>query len=399
MALISIEDPRRRAAQPKGFALFALGFRPFFLGAGLSAVLLMALWLVLYRSGAQFGLSYPSVLWHAHEMIFGFTGAVIAGFLLTAVQNWTQVRTAHGAPLVVLFALWLMARITPFLPGLPMILAALPDLLFFPAVMIAIAKPILRVKQARNYAFPLMLAMLTVADVLVQSEMLGYMQQTARLGNTLAVYMIVLMIVVMGGRVIPSFTDSKLLTQARRWKAVEWLAPATTLAVLAAVLADPLAPLTGLVAALAALVHGLRLYGWHTRKLWSVPLLWVLHLGYGWIVLGFVLVTLSTLGWLAPSLAVHAFTAGAIGTLTLGMMARVGLGHTGRMLEPARIISAAFALIALAALFRVAGPLAFPKAYGLVIILSGMLWMLAFGIFAVVYLPVLIRPRVDGKEG
>jgi len=266
-------------------------------------------------------------------------------------------------------------------------------------VMIAIAVPILRVKQARNYAFPLMLAMLTVANVLVQGEMLGWMHQTARLGETLAIYMIVVMIVVMGGRVIPSFTDNKLRTQARRWKAVEWLAPATTLAVLAAVLADPLAPVTGLAAAAAALVHGLRLYGWHTGKLWSVPLLWVLHLGYGWIVVGFILVALSTLGWLAPSLATHAFTAGAIGTLTLGMMARVGLGHTGRMLEPARIIRAAFGLIVLAALVRVAGPLVSPQAYGQAIVLSGLLWMLAFGIFALVYLPVLIQPRVDGKEG
>jgi uncharacterized protein involved in response to NO len=399
MAIISIEDPSPRSAPPKGFALFALGFRPFFLGAGLSAVLLMALWLTLYHSAGQIGLTYPPMLWHAHEMIFGFTGAVIAGFLLTAVQNWTQLRTLHGAPLAILFALWVAGRIAPFVHVVPKELAALPDILFFPAVMIAIARPIVRVKQARNYAFPLMLAMLTVANVLVQGEMLGCMHGTARLGNTLAVYMIVLMIVVMGGRVIPSFTDSKLRTQARRWKAVEWLAPATTLAVLAAMLADPLAPLTGLLAALAAAVHGLRMYGWHTRRLWSVPLLWVLHLGYGWIVLGFALVVLSTPGWVAPSLALHAFTAGAIGTLTLGMMARVALGHTGRMLEPAKITSLAFVLIGVAALVRVAGPLVFPQAYGLEIVLSGLLWMLAFGIFTLVYLPVLIRPRVDGKEG
>jgi uncharacterized protein involved in response to NO len=399
MAIISIEDPRPRAAPPKGFALFALGFRPFFLGAGLSAVLLMALWLALYRSAAQFGLHVPPVLWHAHEMIFGFTGAVIAGFLLTAVQNWTQIRTPRGTPLMVLFALWVSARIAPFLPGLPVDLAALPDLLFFPAVMIAIARPIVRVKQARNYAFPIMLAMLSVANLLVQGEMLGWMHGTARVGSDLAVYMIVLMIVMMGGRVIPSFTDSKLRSQARRWKALEWLAPATTLAVLAAVLADPLARLTGLVAAFAAAVHCWRLYGWHTRRLWSVPLLWVLHLGYGWIVLGFALVSLSTLGWVASSVALHAFTAGAIGTLTLGMMARVALGHTGRLLEPAKIMGLAFVLIGMAALVRVGGPLAFPKAYDLAILLSGVLWMLAFGIFALLYLPILIRPRVDGKEG
>ncbi len=400
MAVITIEDPRRRAAPPKGFALFALGFRPFFLGAGVSAVLLMALWLVLFRNGGQFGLILTPVLWHAHEMIFGFAGAVIAGFLLTAVQNWTQIRTLHGVPLGILFGLWVAARIAPFVHGVPKELTALPDLLFFPAVMIAIARPIIRTRQTRNYGFPLMLAMLTVANVLVQGEMLGCLHGTARLGNTLAVYMIVLMIVVMGGRVIPSFTDSKLRTQARRWKAVEWLAPASTLAVLAALLAGPLAtPLTGLVAALAAVVHGLRLCGWHTRKLWTVPLLWVLHLGYGWIVIGFILVTLSTFGWLAPSLAVHAFTAGAVGTLTLGMMARVALGHTGRMLEPARMISWAFGLIVFAALVRVAGPAMLPRAYGLAITLSGLIWMVAFGLFTAVYLPVLIQPRVDGKEG
>ena len=399
MAVISIEDPRQRTTPPKGFALFALGFRPFFLGAGVSAVLLMALWIVLFRNGGQFGLILPSVLWHAHEMIFGFAGAVIAGFLLTAVQNWTQVRTLHGAPLGVLFALWVAARIAPFVHGVPKELTALPDLLFFPAVMIAIARPIMRTRQVRNYGFPLMLSMLTVANVLVQGEMLGCMHGTATLGNTLAVYMIVLMIVVMGGRVIPSFTDAKLRTQARRWKVVEWLAPASALAVLAAALANPPAPLTGLAATFAAGVHGLRLYGWHTRKLWMVPLLWVLHLGYGWIVIGFILVALSTLGWLPPSLAVHAFTAGAIGTLTLGMMARVALGHTGRMLEPARIISWAFGLIVVAALVRVAGPLVFAQAYDLAITLSGLIWMLAFGIFVLVYLPVLVRPRVDGKEG
>ena len=399
MALTSIEDPQRRAAPPKGFALFALGFRPFFVGAGLAAVLLMGLWLGLYRNVGQFDLIVPPMLWHAHEMIFGFTGAVIAGFLLTAVQNWTQVRTPYGVPLSILFVLWLAARLAPFVHAVPPVLAALPDMLFFPAVMVAIARPILRVRQARNYAFPLMLAMLTVANVLVQGEMLGWMRGTARLGNTLAVYAIVLMIVVMGGRVIPSFTDNKLRSQARRWKAVEWLAPATTLALLAALLAAPVAPLTGLVAAFAAVVHGVRLYGWHTGKLWSVPLLWVLHLGYGWVVLGFALVALSTVGWVAPSIALHALTAGAIGTLTLGMMARVSLGHTGRMLEPAKIISLSFALIGFAALVRVAAPLAFPQAYGTEILLSGLLWMLAFGIFTLVYLPVLIQPRVDGKEG
>ena len=399
MALITLEDPRRRTAPPKGFALFALGFRPFFLGAGLSAVLLMGLWLVMYQKGTRLDVPYPPMLWHAHEMIFGYAGVVIAGFLLTAVQNWTQIRTPSGTLLVALFILWLVGRIAPFIPGLPMGIASLLDLLFFPAVILAIAKPIVRVKQTRNYAFPFMLGMLTLANVLVHSEFLGFGQGTARVGYTLAVYMIVLMMVVMGGRVIPSFTDSKLRSQAKRWKVIEWLAPVTTLVVLSAALFDPVSAITGLVAAVAAAVHGLRLYGWHTRRLWSVPLLWVLHLGYGWIVVGFALVALSTMGWLAPSTALHAFTVGAIGTLTLGMMARVSLGHTGRMLEPAKIVSVAFGLIVAAALVRVGGPLIFPQRYDWAILLSGFIWMLAFAVFVVVYAPFLIQPRQDGKEG
>jgi uncharacterized protein involved in response to NO len=399
MALITLEDPRRRTAPPKGFALFALGFRPFFLGAGLAAVLLMGLWLVVYRNGAWPDFPYPPMLWHAHEMIFGYAGAVIAGFLLTAVQNWTQIRTPSGVPLAALFVLWLAGRIAAFLPGLPMGIASLLDILFFPAVMVAIAKPIIRVKQVRNYAFPFMLGMLTLANGLAHMELLGLAAGAANAGFTLAVYMIVLMIVVMGGRVIPSFTDSKLRSQARRWKLIEWLAPATTLLVMVTALLDPVSKLAALAAAIAAAVHGLRLYGWHTRKLWSVPLLWVLHLGYAWIVVGFALVALSALGWVAASTAIHAFTAGAIGTLTLGMMSRVSLGHTGRMLEPASVVSVAFGLIVAAAVVRVGGPLIFTGGDDWAILLSGLLWMLAFALFIVVYAPFLIQPRQDGKEG
>jgi len=397
MALISIDELKPLPPQPK-FALFALGFRPFFLGAGIFAVLLIALWLVFYRGNFPLALFIPPAQWHAHEMIFGFTGAVIAGFLLTAVQNWTGMRTPSGMPLALLFMLWLAGRLTPFVPGSPSELYALIDAALFPAVMIAIAHPILRAKQLRNAAFPLMLAMLTISNLLVHAEWLGY-AHTAHIGFVLAIYMIVLMMVVMGGRVIPSFTDGKLRTQAKRWKAVEWLAPATTLATLAAVLVLPVSPFTALIAAAAAAVHAVRLAGWYTSKYWSVPLLWVLHLGYGWIVVGFMLTALGALDMIAPSLALHAFTAGAIGTLTLGMMARVSLGHTGRMLEPAKIVHLAFGLITLAAAIRVCWPIVMPGTYAAAILVSSLFWMAAFAIFVFVYAPILIQPRVDGKPG
>lgn len=397
MALISIDELKPLTPQPK-FAPFALGFRPFFLGAGVFAVLLIALWLALYRGSLPLALFIPAEQWHAHEMIFGFTGAVIAGFLLTAVQNWTGMKTPSGRPLAILFFLWLAGRLVPFVPDSPSELYALIDAALFPAVMIAIARPIMRAKQLRNAAFPLMLAMLTISNLLVHAEWLGY-AHTAHIGIVLAIYMIVLMMVVMGGRVIPSFTDGKLRTQARRWKVVEWLAPATVVATLAAILILPFSPFTALIAAIAAAVHAVRLAGWYTSKYWSVPLLWVLHLGYGWIVIGFVLTALAAVKIVTPSLALHAFTAGAMGTLTLGMMARVSLGHTGRMLEPAKIVHLAFGLITLAAAIRVGWPIVMPGTYATAILVSGLLWMAAFAIFVFVYAPILVQSRMDGKPG
>lgn len=397
MALISIDELKPLPPQPK-YAPFALGFRPFFLGAGIFSVLLIGLWLAFYKGNLPLALFIPTEQWHAHEMLFGFSGAVIAGFLLTAVQNWTGMRTPSGKLLALLFFLWLAGRLTPFVPDLPSELYALIDIALFPAIMIAIARPILRAKQIRNAGFPVMLGMLTLSNMMVHAQWLGY-AQTATAGFLLAIYMIVLMMVVMGGRVIPSFTDGKLRTQAKRWKALEWLAPATTLATLAAVLVLPVSPLTALIASAAAAVHAVRLAGWYTRKYWSVPLLWVLHLGYGWIVIGFVLTSLGSLQIVAPSLALHAFTTGAIGTLTLGMMARVSLGHTGRMLEPARIVHLAFGLITLGAAIRVCLPIVMPDSYATAILVSGLFWMAAFAIFVLIYAPILIQSRVDGKPG
>jgi uncharacterized protein involved in response to NO len=396
MALISVDELLPQPPQPK-FALFALGFRPFFLGAGVFAVLLIALWLVFYRGNFPLALFIPPAQWHAHEMIFGFTGAVIAGFLLTAVQNWTGMKTPSGMPLAILFLLWLAGRLVPFVPDSPSELYALIDAALFPAVMVAIARPILRAKQLRNAAFPVMLAMLTMANLLVHAEWLGY-AQTANIGFMLAIYTIVLMMVVMGGRVIPSFTDNKLRTKARRWKVIEWLAPATTLATLAAVLILPVSFVTALIAAIAAVVHAVRLAGWHTGKYWSVPLLWVLHLGYGWIVIGFALTALAALEIVAPTLALHAFTAGAMGTLTLGMMARVSLGHTGHMLEPAKLINLSFVLMTAAACIRVFLPV-IANAQQMAVMLSGLFWISAFALFVFIYTPILILRRVDGKAG
>jgi len=378
---------------------FALGFRPFFLAAGMYAVLLMGLWLLKLR-GTVAPTDLSPIVWHGHEMLFGFTVAVIAGFLLTAAQNWTGIRTPSGTPLAALFLVWLAGRIGFLLPGLPAMLVAAVDLAFLPVLALTLAWPIMRAKQLHNYPFPLLLLVLAAANVLVHGETFGWTTDTARLGLRLAAYVVVTMIVLMGGRVIPSFTDNKLGTRARRWKTIETLVPVVTLAALGATLAAPASIVTALLAAIAAVVHAIRLAGWYTNKYWSVPLLWVLHLGYAWITLGFALLALSAAGvGTAASSALHAFTAGGIGVLTLGMMARVSLGHTGRMLEPARLITLAFVAVNLAACVRVFLPLAFPATLAQGYAVSGILWMLAFGTFAAIYLPILMRPRVDGRKG
>ena len=398
MALIPIENMQKRPPLT-GWAPFALGFRPFFLAAGVYAVALLALWLAVLQGGIELG-SLPPHLWHGHEMLFGFAVAVIAGFLLTAAQNWTGIRTPSGAPLAVLFLLWLAGRLGFLIPGLPVELVALADLVFLPALAFALALPILKARQLHNYPFPAMLLALTAANALVHLDALGWSWNTASLGLHLAAYVVVTMIVVVGGRVIPSFTDNKLRTRARRWKSLEILVPAATLAALLAALIAPVSPITALLAAIAAAVHAVRLAGWYTRKFWSVPLLWVLHLGYAWIALGFALLALAAAGLdAAAGSALHAFTAGGIGVLTLGMMARVSLGHSGRLLEPAPAMTWAFVAINLAALFRVVLPLLFPAASMPGMSVSGLLWMAAFGLFVAIYTPILLRPRVDGKPG
>ena len=398
MAMLPIEDLQQRPPLT-GWAPFALGFRPFFLSAGIYAVLMMVLWLLVLRGGLSVGGLSPFV-WHGHEMLFGFAVAVIAGFLLTAAQNWTGIPMPSGRPLAALFVLWLAGRASFLIPGLPPVLVAAIDVAFLPVLAIALALPVLKARQLHNTPFPLMLLVLAAANALVHAGSLGWIDAGGSLGLHLAAYVIVAMMTVMGGRVIPSFTDNKLRTRARRWKAIEILVPASTIAALIAALVAPVSLVTALLAALAAVAHAVRLAGWYTSKYWSVPLLWILHLGYAWIPVGFALLALSASGLgAAAGSALHAFTAGGIGVLTLGMMARVSLGHSGRMLEPAPLMTWAFVAVNLAALIRVAQPLVFPGLYASGMVIAGVLWIAAFGLFAAIYTPILLRPRVDGKPG
>ncbi|MEK6562627.1 MAG: NnrS family protein [Candidatus Binatota bacterium] len=383
------------------FTLFALGFRPFFLMAGIFAVILMALWAGAFVTNRPLTTYYGMTGWHSHEMIFGYACAVIAGFLLTAVRNWTGMETAKGPPLAGLSALWLAGRIMPFFPGaLPSWLIALVDLLFLPALALSLAIPLVRGGQKRNLFFIPLLGAFALADLLVHLELFGFAYGSARAGNFLALDLIILLIVIMGGRVIPFFTERALSgVSPRKWQWLEWSSIASVIAFMLAELFLPGSIPAGVMAGLAAASNGLRLAGWYTKRFWAVPLLWVLHLGYAWVVVGFCLKTLAVLDLVPPQLTLHAFTVGGIGVLTLGMMARVSLGHTGRPLKAARPVAFAFALINLAAVLRGIVPIIFPYWFLQLVALSGGLWILSFLIFVVIYTPILISPRVDGLPG
>lgn len=381
--------------------LFALGFRPFFLLAGIFSVILIAVWVLTFAAGLALTNYYGHVVWHSHEMIFGYTVAVIAGFLLTAVRNWTNMPTPSGAWLASIAGVWLLGRVVPFFPAvLPGWLIALVDLLFLPALAVGIGLPLLRSGQQRNLFFLLILAAFLVADLLVHLQILGFVQNAARRGTVLGLNLAVLIIVIMGGRVIPFFTERALQGFVpKRWAVIEYLSPGSVVAFLLVDLVLPDSGLAGLFAALAGAVNCIRVAGWYTNRYWSVPLLWVLHLGYGWVVVGFGLKAAAALGIVPGQFTLHAFTVGAIGVLTLGMMARVALGHTGRPLKAAPSMAVAFALMNLAALIRGLLPLLFPQSLIQFVSLSGALWMAGFLIFVFVYTPILLRPRVDGKAG
>jgi uncharacterized protein involved in response to NO len=381
--------------------VFNLGFRPFFLLSGVFAVIVMALWVPAFTGGPALSTYYGQIGWHSHEMVFGYTGGVIAGFLLTAVRNWTGWPTATGSSLAALVVLWLLGRILPFFVAtIPAWLISVVDLAFVPVLTASIAVPLVRHGEKRNLLFvPLMLG-LFAANLLVHLELLGLLPGVARPGIFLGLYLVILLIVIMGGRVVPFFTERALSNVViKRRPLIEWLAPLTVIAFMLTDLLFPNSKVAGALAGLAGIINGVRVISWYSHRYWQVPLLWVLHLGYGWIVVGFLLKAAASLGLIAAQFTVHAFTVGGIGVLTIGMIARVSLGHTARPLSVGSPMAVAFALVNLAAVLRGLLPSIFPLWLSQLVILSGMLWIAAFVVFVIVYAPVLTQPRIDGQPG
>ena len=385
-----------------GPAIAAKGLRPFFLLAGVSAVALMPLWLAALFSGFDPGSYLGAMYWHAHEMVFGFAVAVIAGFLLTAVGNWTQRETVVGGPLLALAGLWLAGRCA--LLGaqfLPRWLPAVVDLAFLPVLGVAIGRPLVATKNRRNYVMLVVLAALWLTNVTVHLDALGVMSGWRRRGSLLGVDVVVFVILVMAGRIFPMFTRNATgVDSIRTIPALEKATLAATGLLFLLDLALPDARITALAAGATGLVVAARVVHWGTRHSLKIPLLWILHVGYAWIPLGLLLRAIAAYSDVVPApVATHALTVGAIGGITLGMMSRVALGHTGRQLVASRPVVVSFVLVTLAALVRVGTPLVHMAWYRTAVLVAGVCWTAAFAIFLVVYTPILLAPRVDGKAG
>src|SRR5487761_1921098 len=395
--LLDIEAPATRPAAPDVFALWHLGLRPFFLVASAFASLSIALWAAQYAGWLrQPYLEGP--MWHAHEMIFGFALAVIAGFLLTAVRNWTGRPTPSGGTLIALVGLWIAGRVLLVTPYA--VAAAAVDTLFPVAVAVGIGVPLLRSGNRRNYPFIGLLLAMAALDLTEHLSRLGVIALPERYAVQGALDIVLVIMTVMGGRVIPMFTSNGVRDSAPRRNAIiERLAPASAVALLVADLLQ--APPSALIAVLAlgALVQGLRAWLWRPWQTLRVPLVWVLHAGYLWIPVYLALRALAEAGALPMPIATHALTAGAIGMLTIGMMTRTARGHSGRPLAADRHEVAAYSLVGAAAFTRVVVPLVAMSLYREAVIASACMWSAAYAIYAIHYWPILTRPRIDGKPG
>jgi uncharacterized protein involved in response to NO len=395
---LTIDDRQPPSDAPAAkFALWALGFRPFYLLASVFAALSIPLWVAQYTGYLPAALAH-SPAWHAHEMLFGYTLAVIAGFLFTAGRNWTGQPTPTGGALLAFALLWVAGRLlmlTPYALAAAVVNAAFPV-----AVAIALAIPLWKSRNQRNYFFVPLLLLLGAAVLALHLSWLGVLAWPARASLLVGLDVVLFIIAVMGGRVIPMFTNNGIPgTQASRHPLIEKLALGSVLLLLAAdVLAAP-AALIAVIALTAALAHSARLYLWQPWRTLRTPFVWVLHAAYAWIVVYLVLRALAALGLVAEPLALHALTIGTIGGMTLGMMTRTARGHTGRPLVADGYEIAAYLLVLFAALIRVFGGMTFPDAYLGTLIGSGICWSLAFALYAIRYWPVLSRARLDGKPG
>ena len=387
-----------------GPVILSAGFRPLFLAAALWAAIGIPLWLAAYAAGLLVPSLLPPLVWHAHEMVFGFAAATVAGFMLTAIPNWTGRMPLQGGPLAILVALWAIGRIGVFFSteiGAPA--AAIADLSFPVVFLGVVAREILAGKNWRNLPMLGALSLLLLGNLLVHFDALG-IAETGGLGNRIGIATLLLLISLVGGRIIPSFTRNwltKMRPEIAPPAAPEERFDRAALVVTALALAiwaiAPDAAATPWAALVAGVVLAVRLSRWRGLRTGREPLLLILHVGYGWLALGLVLLGIDGIYDFLPSTAaLHALTVGAIGTMTLAVMTRASLGHTGQQLSAGPGTTAIYVLITLAAVLRVLSPLA-GEQMELALWLAGAAWSGAFGLFVILYGRALACPRAAAR--
>lgn len=400
---VHISPPGQKLAHNQ-YALFNLGFRPFFLLAAVFAVIAITKWSWQYAQLSTHTLSAVTTSqWHAHEMLYGFAFAVIAGFLLTAVKNWTGIQTLHGRPLMALVACWAMARCIMLIAPDQALIAAGFDLFFNLWLIAAVAQPVIKVKQWRQLGVLSKVILLTVGNAAFYVQATGLADNGAQAALWMGLLLNVSLIMVISRRILPMFIERGVKEEVSL-KNVHWIDRLLMVALVALLIniltldAEKANVVLGLT---IALLSSFRLWCWHTPGIWRVPLLWSFYCGLWLINAGFFVFALSFLNaGMSQILAIHCWAIGGIGVITLAMMARVSLGHTGRNIHtPPRSVRWIFGLIMLSALCRVLLPLIHPEIYRLSVMLAATCWIAAFSLFCVTYWPILSRPRTDGMAG
>lgn len=386
-------------------ALLAHPFRPFFLLVGIYGALIVLAWMGFLFGGLPLPLGWSPLHWHSHEMIYGLVPAAIAGFLLTAMTNWTGAPPLNHKGLLALVLLWVAGRLVFWFAGwLPALAVSVVDLAFLPVLALYAGTILVRYKNRRNLVLIAVLTALAIGNLLMH---LGFglgKTHLLRLGQYLGMNVIVLIMVVIAGRITPLFTANWLRIHGGNpeWvKRTAWVNYLALGSVALLTILDLWAPaqLIGAVALVAGLSNGLRLFLWSGWRAAREPLLWILHLGYLWIVIGLLLHSAAAFNLgLVDTLWQHALGVGAMGTLILGVMTRVAMGHTGRPLKLRPFAIVIYLAITAATVLRLlAAAQMIPYSIG--INLSALSWILAFTLFVVLYWPILSAPRADGRPG
>ncbi len=379
--------------------LLRLGFRPFFFASGMIAIISMLMWMVFYPSLILINNANP-IDWHAHEMIFAYASAVTVGFLLTASKNWTGIQTIYNKPLLALLLLWVSGRFLPFVTHEYLVYQAVLDTSFLIFSTLAIAWPIIKAKNWNNVSIVAKLVLLSVAHILFYLGLLNIVDQGVYFGIYLGFYLIISLLFMMSRRLLPFFIERGLglKTELKNSKFLDLLSLFLFLGFMIAEIFFQTI-ISRILAGLLFIIHSIKLFNWYHKGIWKKPLLWSIYLAYVFLTLGFGLYVASYFINMMPNISTHSFAFG-IALMTLSMMARVSLGHTGRnVFQPPKQINLMFILLSLAFVTRVLLVSIFPEHYATLIFTSQLLWISAFSWFAFIYSPMFFKARVDGQFG